>query len=171
MSANQGTITQLNGYLYGTGTRAKGSSSTANLSAAYPNSPLNAAMTAVDDGTNTAGLTLKEWYQKNVLEGTQVKNTLTGDVDMNYGDLGSHLAGAPNVAAITTDVDGEPVDPYVPDVSAGNADGGTYPESGHAGSLGSVASPYSTAQSKFDLTDIPLPGKSPVPPIVPSSSD
>lgn len=171
MSANQGTIAQLNGSLFGTGTRAKGSSSTANLSAAYPDSPLDPGMTEVPDATNTPGTSLKAWYQANVLEGVQTKNTLTGDVDMNYGDLGSHLAGAPDVTAITTDVNGDPVDPYVPDVSAGNVVGGTYPETGHSGLLGSVSSPHAAVQSSFDLENITSPGTSPVPPVVPTTTE
>ena len=168
-TSSQGTLTKLFGSLFGQSARAKGSSDVADLAAAYP-APAGGLFPANPD-EDFGGTTLKAWYQANVLEPEQTKNTLTGDVDMNYGDLGSHLAGAPNVAAITTDVDGEPVDPYVPDVSAGNADGGTYPESGHLGSLGSVASPYDSVQSEFDLTDIPLPGKSPVPVEEPTSSD
>lgn len=165
-TSSQGTVVALSGEEYGTGTRSKGSSDTTDLAAAYPNSILDEAMTVCATERNSDATTLKGWYQANVLDGVETKNTLTGDVDMNYGTSTDTAADLqpPNLEADLTDTEGTAVNSYVPDVSA-EAAAGVYPDSGHLGSLGSITSPSatSTTMSEQDISNLPIKGKSEVP--------
>lgn len=170
-SSTQGTITQANGGEYGTGSRSKGSSDTADLLAAYPGSPLAENMTAVDNETNVSSSTLKEWYQANVLDGTQNGNTLTGTVDMDYGTTSGTATDlqAPDLArAAPVDIDGNPINSYVPDVSA-EAATSVYPNSDRIAPIPTSPSTASKTMSGQNISALPIKGKSEVPTVEPTT--
>lgn len=159
MSAKQGT-TVIDGTGY-TGTGGKGKSDASRINAAYASSPV------ITQGENCTadGKTLKEWYQANVLDGTQDGNTLfEGGVSMEYGT-------APNLDDVATGGGGLPSSPYAPNTGSpgeGNgADATAVPEvpavSGHNGDLGTTESPSSTSSASGNglLTAPQTTGKSP----------
>ena len=121
-----------------------GKSNTARLNAAYATSPV----ITEGDNCNEDGVPLKQYYQDNVLDGEQAKNTLFGTVDMDYST-------APNVSDVTTGGGGLPAGPRVPSTaSPGEGEGSSAtavpevePVTGHDGDLGSIASPSETSSA------------------------
>jgi len=166
-TSSQGTIAALPGGEYGTGTRSKGSSDSASLAKAYPNSPINLRgedMTACSIQRGDGDGTLKGWYQANVLDGVEENNTGTGTVDMNYGTSDDTAADLqpPDLEADLTDTEGTAVNSYVPDVSA-EAATGVYPGSDRVAPIPTSPSATSITMSKQDISNLPIKGKSEVP--------
>jgi len=158
MGAKQGTTQPMYGEDYGTGNGGLGNRNESRLNAAYASSPV-----ITQDG-QLADSALKAWYQDNVLDGVQDKNTLVGAVDMDFG-------AAPNIDDVATGGEGKPAGQRVPNTASpgdGNGSNATAqpavdPVAGHEGDLGSVTSPSatSTASGQGILSGIQTPGKSP----------
>ena len=164
MGAKQGTTTVLPGQNYGNGSGAKGSSNTSRLNAAYASSPVTKQEgNLADDGSLTSDM--RAWYQANVLDGQQDGNTLMGGVNMDYGTAPDLADGTYGGGA------GEAANPYVPNVASPGEGNGANPTNipaadavgGHDGDLGAVQGPKNSSiqQSKFNLTNMPNPGKGP----------
>jgi len=122
-----------------------GKSNTARLKSSYATSPVYSE----GDNCNSDGVSLKQFYQDNVLDGTQDANTLfEGGVNMDYST-------APNIDGVTTGGGGLPAGPRVPSTaSPGEGEGASptavpevSPVTGHEGDLGSVTSPSQTSEA------------------------
>jgi len=151
MGVKQGTTVPLEGDLYGTGTRSKGSSSKTALLALYPDSPV---LNQEDTDTGATGFSLSEadGYASSLRSGYQ---TLVLDVAQ-----ASALADAPNLANVVTpsdqpDGDGEIVSPYMPNPATGQgAEGVAAVPTDRAGENGSITSPQA-AVGDYRLTAAP----------------
>lgn len=138
-----------------------GKSNTARINASFPTSPV----LTEGENCNDQGISLKEYYQKNVLDEKAQQNTLfPGGVDMEYG-------GAPDISSVKTGGEGLPAGPRVPSTASPGEGEGSNPTAipeveavgGHDGELGSVASPASTSPSSGNglLTAPQTTGRSP----------
>jgi len=157
MGAKQGTT------ILPASTGAKGTSDSERLKAAFASSPLIGPDNALnDDGSTTSKM--REFYQNEVLDGTQNGNTLMGAVNMDYGT-------AADTTTVATGGEGLPAGPYVPNTGSPGEGNGSNPTSipavppvaGHDGDLGSVQTPKGSSQTQgsFSLTNLPAKGRGP----------
>lgn len=149
--------------LTGESAGALGKRDTERLKAAYASSPLYSGVPDELNEDGTLSSKMREWYQANVLDGTQNGNTLTGAVDMDYGT-------ATDVDDVTTGGEGKPAGPRVPTTASPGEGNGSNPAAqpevdpvtGHNGDLGSIEDPAgsSPTQGSFNLTNLPTVGTS-----------
>lgn len=87
-------------------------------------------------------------YFNGVLRGSTDGYDGSDVTSKTFADSSSTGEGPPDLEAALADTNGTAVNSYIPDVSAGNVVGGTYPDSGHLGDLGSIASPSATSSDQ-----------------------